>query len=276
MSDSKNAKPINLEPVDQERAGLEHQVQQLRSATNFLRQQIVDLKQQIAAVLGQFRELANVHNFENRFLPGHESFTWSHDGQTRKAKTYRLLSVCATVAAVVFGVYFTGKSLTAESWLALYIGAAVMAFVLGMIGGGILWTSIGAHPERPHASRNVNIAVAISGITLFALTTLFAWSRFVRHALNDWSAATLIAGIELSAILLGGAFLCGYGIFIWSKNLDDRNRVLRHKLGNYETQLAEKEEQLAQKVVALQEGQYRRRRGDTVRPEPEPELQEVV
>lgn len=260
MAKPDNLKPVNLEPVDQEKAGIEHQVLQLRAAVNFFRQQIVDLKQQIAAVLGQFRELANIHRFENRYLPGHEVFTWPHEGQTAKAKTYLFLSVCAGVAAVVFGVYFTSKSLTSGSWLALYIGAAVMAVALGMLGGGILWTSIGAHPERPHAARNVNLAVAVTGTILFALLGVFGWSRFVAHSLTDSTAATLIAGIELSAILLAGAFLCGYGIYIWSKKLDDRHRDLKSQLGDYEAQLAEKEDQLAQKVVALQEQQYHQQR----------------
>jgi hypothetical protein len=255
---TQNLGSIRLEPVNQELAGIEQQLLQIRAAITQVTNKIVDCKQRIAAVLGQFRELANIHNFENRYLPGHESFTWVHEEQTAKARNYLFFSVCASIGAVVFGVYFTSKGLTAESWIALYIGAALVAVVLGILGGGVLWTTIGAHPERPQANRHVNLSVTITGGLLFALLAIFAWTRFVAHALSDVSTATLIAGIELTAILLAGAFLCGYGIFIWSKKLDGLYHQLMSELTEYQIELAEKEELLAEKVVTLQELKYNR------------------
>jgi hypothetical protein len=236
--------------IDHQLSGILQQMQQCRRKGADLRRAIEDIDQQIAAVLAEYRKLADIHEVWDRDLPGHEAFTRRHEGQWDKARHYRLAAFCATALAIVFGIYFSFQTLNAQSPFLLFVGCTIVALTIGVIGAACLRAMLGAHPENPRAIKKVNVATGIIGVSLFILVAAFAWIRFKVNSPISTLLPFFIIGLEFSAILLAGAFDCGYRIYRWSAVYDRKF----HSLSNRKRHL---EDQLAENAVRLQELEYR-------------------
>ncbi len=231
-------------------AGLMHLILQCRARIAKIVQELADVDRQIASVVRDFHKLADIHSVWYQPLPGYESSTFRIESQLDKAQHYWIGTLCATIFAVVFGVYVSFATLNAESFWLLFFGSATIAIVVGVITSVVLRATLGAHPENPHAIKRVNIAVGIIGVSLLLLLAFFAWLRFKSDSPYVVLLPGVMVGLELTAIILAGAFDCGYRLYRWSRVLDERHRGLLNRK-------AALQDSLANEHVTQQELEYR-------------------
>lgn len=244
--------------------GLMHLIKQRKERIAELKRNLTENEFNITSVLREFHKLADIHDVWYQTLPGIEVSTFRIDGQLDKANQYRFAEICASVLAVVFGVYFSFQTLNSSSPLLLFLGCTIVAVIFGVIAAAVMRASLGAHPENPSAIKRVNLMIAGLGLGLLILVTAFAWVRFRTNSPLMRFLPGIIVGLELTSVLLAGAFDCGYRMYRWSAVYDQKHRgLIKHREAL--------EDKLAVESVTLQELEYRLDRlqsEETVQPQP--------
>lgn len=230
-------------------AGLMHLIQLTRDEITNVQRRLEEVNKKIAAVVADYIRLAHIHNFRELQVPGYQTFTRQHEGQSEKATFFLVAMFCTALLAIVLGTYFSTNSLVAQSPVMLFLGCALVAAVLEPICAAILRAVLGVDPEDRRSIKRAFMAIGVFGVAFLSSLLEFAYIRFNSTQANDVILAIVIAAVEIFAILLAASFDCAYRYFNWSRRLDKKF----HKLDEERSEL---EERLADLNIKVQESEF--------------------